>query len=153
MRATMPLVIVCSLLVASGLSRAAATGSDPVKVRIDNYRELGAAFKNVNDELRKPAPQIYILQLSARTIRGAAMAQYGFFPAGSGPRPNVKSAARAEIWTQPAQFKAAQDAFSVQAQAFARVAQSGDIAKLKLQTKALGQTCAACHKNFRVEKP
>ena len=131
---------------------AVAAGADPYKARLDSYRELGAAFKNVNDELRKPAPQVYIIQLSARQIRSAAQAQYGFFSAGTGPRPGVKTAARPEIWTQPAPFKAAQDAFSKQAQTFAAVAQSGDVAKLKVQAKALGQTCGACHKAFRVEK-
>ena len=135
-----------------GFGPTVAAGVDPYKARIDSYRELGAAFKNVNDELRKPTPQAYIVQLSARQIRSTAQAQYGFFPAGSGPRPGVKTAAKPEIWTQPAQFKAAQDAFNLQAQAFARVAQSGDIAAIKVQTKTLGQTCAGCHKAFRVEK-
>ena len=139
-------------LTAFGLAPLLAAGADPVKARIDSYRELGAAFKNVNDELRKPDPQVYLLQLSARTIRGTAQAQYGYFPAGSGPRPNLKTAAKPEIWMQPTQFKAAQDAFNTQAQAFARAAQSGDIAKMKVQAKALGQTCASCHKTFRVEK-
>ncbi|UVO52653.1 cytochrome c [Sphingomonas sp. SUN039] len=129
-----------------------AAGADPYKARIDSYRELGAAFKNVNDELRKPAPQVFIVQLSARQIRSTAQAQYGFFPAGSGPRPGVKTAARPEIWTQPAQFKAAQDNFARQAQVFAAAAQSGDAAAIRVQAKALGQTCAACHKAFRVEK-
>lgn len=131
---------------------AVAAGADPYKARVDSYRELGAAFKNVNDELRKPAPQVFIIQMSGRQIRSTAQAQYGFFPAGSGPRAGIKTAAKPEIWTQPAQFKAAQDAFNVQAQAFARVAQSGDVATIKVQTKALGQTCAVCHKAFRTEK-
>ena len=129
-----------------------AAGVDPYKARIDSYRELGAAFKNVNDELRKPAPQIYIIQLSARQIRSTAQAQYGFFPAGSGPKPGIKTAAKPEIWTQPAPFKAAQDAFARQAQAFAAAAQAGNPAAIRIQAKALGQTCAGCHKSFRVEK-
>lgn len=144
--------VVAAIALAVGNAPTIAAGADPYKARLDSYRELGAAFKNVNDELRKPTPQVYIIQLSARQIRSAAQAQYGLFPAGTGPRPGVKTAARAEIWTQPAQFKAAQDAFSKQAQTIATIAQSGDVAKIKLQTKALGQTCGACHKAFRVEK-
>ena len=144
--------ITAMLAIGIGFSPTVAAGVDPYKARIDSYRELGAAFKNVNDELRKPAPQAYLIQLSGRQIRSTAQAQYGFFPTGSGPRAGVKTAAKPEIWTQPAQFKAAQDAFNLQAQAVARVAQSGDISAIKVQTKALGQTCAGCHKTFRLEK-
>lgn len=140
-----------TLGLAASVALGVAADGDVVKARIASYRELGAAFKNLNDELRKPGPQIYIVQLSARQIRSIAQAQYRFFPAGSGPRPGVKTAARAEIWTQPAQFRTAQDAFGRQAQAFATAAQSGDVPRIKLAAKALGQSCAACHKAFRIE--
>lgn len=126
--------------------------ADPVKARIDAYRELGASFKNVNDELRKPAPQTYLLQLAARQISQTAKAQYGFFPAGSGPKAGRKTYAKAEIWSQPAKFKTAQDQFAAQAAAFSKVAAGGDPAKLKIAAKALGQSCSGCHKSFRTEK-
>lgn len=126
--------------------------ADPVKARIDAYRELGASFKNVNDELRKPAPQVYLIQLAARQISQTAKAQYGFFPAGSGPRAGVKTYARPEIWAQPTKFKSAQDLFAAQAAAFAKVAASGDAAKMRAAAKALGQACSGCHKAFRTEK-
>lgn len=152
MRMMASIAAVAIAISAIGIGPLVAAGADPVKSRVESYRELGAAFKNVNDELRKASPQPYIIQLSAKQIRGTAQAQYGLFPNGSGPRPGIKTAAKAEIWTEPAKFKAAQDAFNVQAQAFARVAQSGDAAKIRVQVKALGQTCAACHKVYRVEK-
>lgn len=131
--------------------------ADPVKSRIEVYRELGASFKNVNDELRKPTPQTYLIQLAARQIGQTAKAQYGFFPAGSGPQtggkaPGVKTYAKAEIWSQPARFKAAQDAFAVQAASFAKVAAGGDPARLRVAAKALGQSCSGCHKVYRTEK-
>lgn len=152
MRIKARIAIVAIGIATIGIAPLIAAGADPVKARVDSYRELGAAFKNVNDELRKPTPQPYIIQLSAKQIRSTAQAQYGLFPIGSGPRAGVKTAAKAEIWAEPTKFKAAQDAFNVQAQAFAKIAQSGDVAKIKLQVKALGQTCAACHKAYRVEK-
>ncbi len=126
--------------------------ADPVKARIDAYRELGASFKNVNDELRKPAPQAYLVQVAARQISQTAKAQYGFFPAGSGPRAGRKTYAKAKIWSQSAKFKTAQDQFATQATAFAKVAAGGDPAKMRAAAKALGQTCSGCHKAFRTEK-
>ncbi|MEY2926952.1 MAG: hypothetical protein RL367_1429 [Pseudomonadota bacterium] len=129
-----------------------AAGPDPVAVRKDGLHTLGSAFKNINDELKSGTPNLFILQLSAKQVRAASQAQYGWFPAGSGPREGVKTAARPEIWAQPVQFKAAQDAFSAQAQAFFKLSTSGDLAKMQAGSKALGQTCAACHKAFRLER-
>jgi cytochrome c556 len=129
-----------------------AAGPDPIAIRKDGLHTLGSAFKNVNDELKSGTPQPFILQLSAKQIRAAAAAQYGWFPAGSGPRDGVKTAAKPEIWAQPVQFKAAQDAFSAQAQAFFKLSTSGDLAKMQAGAKALGQTCATCHKTFRAER-
>ncbi|MET0363931.1 MAG: cytochrome c [Sphingobium sp.] len=129
-----------------------AADGDPVAARIHGYRDLGSAFKNVQDELRSSTPQPYILQLSARQIRDTARQQYGWFPAGSGPRPGVKTAAKPIIWQQPAQFKAAQDALSTQANAFYQAVASGDISKVRVQAKALGQSCGACHRTYRVEE-
>lgn len=137
-----------TVLVAGPLAAAAA---DTVTARIAAYRSLGSAFKNLNDELRSGTPQPYVIQLSAREIRNVAKAQYGWFPAGSGPKPGVKTAAKPEIWSQPAQFKAAQDAFSKQADAMMKAAQSGDVAAMRVQARQLGATCSACHRNFRVE--
>lgn len=125
---------------------------DPVKARLEVYRELGASFKNVNDELRKPQPQAYLIQLAARQISQTARAQYGLFPVGSGPKPGSKTYAKAEIWNQPAKFKAAQDQFATQAAAFAKIAGGGDPAKIRVAAKALGQTCGSCHKVYRTEK-
>lgn len=145
------------LMIAGGLIVLAAgplvaAQQNIVAQRLAGYRELGAAFKNVNDQLRSGTPQGVVLQLSARQIRDVARAQYGWFPAGSGPKPGVKTRAKAEIWSQPAQFKAAQDAFAVQANAFQKLAAAGDVAGMKAQSRKLGATCASCHRAFRVEE-
>ena len=129
-----------------------AQGANMVQARLNGYRELGAAFKNVNDELKSSSPQTMILQLSARQIRDVARQQYGWFPHGSGPRPGVKTAAKPEIWARAAQFKAAQDAFAAQANGFVSAVASKDVARMRTQARTLGQACAACHRTFRVEE-
>lgn len=123
-----------------------------IATRIAGFREVGAAFKNINDELKSGSPQTYVIQISARQIRDYARQQQTWFPAGSGPQPGVKTAARAEIWSQPAAFRTAQANFANQANAFATVAASGDVARMRAGAKALGQSCAACHRSFRVEE-
>jgi cytochrome c556 len=129
-----------------------AAPTDIVATRVAGFREVGAAFKNINDELKSGTPQLYVIQISARQVRDYARQQQGWFPAGSGPKPGVKTAAKAEIWTQAAAFKSAQDGFSAQAGAFASVAATGDVAKIRVAAKTLGQSCATCHRSFRVEE-
>ena len=60
-----------------------ASGADAVRTRIAGLRELGAAFKAVNDGLRGDEIQTVLIQQSARQIANAARQQYGWFPAGS----------------------------------------------------------------------
>ncbi len=128
-----------------------AAPTDVVRSRIAGLRELGAAFKNVNDGLRGGAPQTILIQQSARQIRNAAQAQYQWFPAGTGPNPAWKTAAKPEIWAQGPRFRAAQDAFARQAEAFQRAAMSGNADALRSGARALGATCKGCHDQFRAE--
>jgi cytochrome c556 len=129
----------------------ASAASDIITSRIAGLRELGAQFKNVNDELKKDDPSPMILQISARQIRDVAKNQYGWFPAGSGPEAGVKTKAKPEIWAKAADFKAAQDNFAKQANAFFVVAQKGDVASMKAQVRQLGAACGGCHRTFRAE--
>jgi len=128
-----------------------AEPADTVRARIASYRELGAAFKGVNDGLRGE-PQTVIVQQYARQIRNFAKAQYGWFPAGSGQQPGVKTLALPAIWAKPAQFKAAQDAFANQAAAFQKAASGGDAAAMRAEARKLGGTCKSCHDQFRQPK-
>jgi cytochrome c556 len=128
-----------------------AAAADVVRARIEGLRELGALYKNVNDELKSDTPNKMILMISARQINDAARDQYKWFPAGSGPQPGVKTKAKPEIWAKGAQFKAAQDNFAKQAAAFNKAVSAGDVAKMRAQAKVLGGTCGGCHRTFRAE--
>lgn len=141
-----------SLVLAGLAAPLLAAPADQVRTRVDGYRELGAAFKAVNDGLRSPQPQTVLIQMSARQIRNAATQQYNWFPAGSGPQPGVKTAAKPEIWAQGARFRQLQDGFAAQAAAFQRAATGGDAAAMRAAARSLGGSCKACHDQFRVEK-
>lgn len=143
--------LLASLALAGIAAPLLAAPADQVRTRIEGLRELGAAFKAVNDGLRSPTPQTIMIQMSARQIRNAATAQYGWFPPGSGPQPGVKTAAKPEIWTQPARFRQLQDAFAAQATAFQRAAASNDVNAIRAAARSLGQSCKACHDQFRNE--
>jgi cytochrome c556 len=128
-----------------------AAPGDPIGARIAGYRDLGAAFKSVNDGVRRGSATPQQMQRLAGQISASARAQYGWFPAGSGPRSGVKTAAMPKIWTRPSEFRAAQDAFARQAQAFQRVAASGDATALRASARQLGASCKGCHDAFRAD--
>lgn len=126
-----------------------AAPADVVRTRIAGLRELGAAFKNANDALRGGEPQTIVIQQSAREIVNASRAQYQWFPAGTGPNPAWKTAAKPEIWAQAAAFRTAQDNFARAAGAFQRAAMSGNADAMRSSARALGATCKACHDRFK----
>ncbi|WP_395337347.1 cytochrome c [Novosphingobium sp. BL-8H] len=140
----------CSLALAvfAVASPLLAAPADVVRTRVSGFRELGAAFKAVNDGLRGDVQTVLIAQ-SARQIRNAAHAQYDWFPAGSGPQSGAKTRAKPEIWLQAAKFKAAQDAFAKAADDFQRVSGGKDVAAIRAGAQKLGGTCKSCHDAFR----
>lgn len=144
--------IITALLAGVAAVPLLAAPIDSVRARINGYRELGAALKNANDALRGSEPQIIMIQQSAREIQNAARAQYQWFPAGTGPNAAWKTAAKPEIWTQAAQFRAAQDNFARAAEAFRSAAAGGNAAAMRTSARALGATCKSCHDRFRAEE-
>ncbi|HEX7821672.1 MAG TPA: cytochrome c [Sphingobium sp.] len=147
-----PLFILASLLALTGTAATAAaalTAQQAVDMRKNRYRELGAAFKTINDQVKSGTLVKVMLRSSARIVTGVARDQYQFFPAGSGPAASLSTKAKAIIWSDPAGFKQAQANFQRQADAMAIAAESGQLDQVQKQAKALGQTCAACHKSYR----
>jgi cytochrome c556 len=133
------------LLVAS----AADSPADIIKTRQDGLKKMGLAFKNVNDELKTDSPKLAVIQESAKVFQQTAKEIKGWFPAGSGPESGVKTKAKAEIWSQAADFAAARDKLATEADAFAQTAASGDIDKIKAQVRPMGGACGNCHRTFR----
>ena len=127
---------------------AAITPADQVRTRVANYKQLGAAYKAVNDGVRAGRPPSAIAPAAAQ-IAAAARAQYRLFPAGSGPQPGVKTAAKREIWTNARGFRAAQDAFARQAATFQRAVAGGNADLTRAESRKLGATCKGCHDQFR----
>jgi cytochrome c556 len=141
---------VAPLAVLGAAAAIAATPADAIRSRIAGYRALGAAFKTTNDLVRAGNLASPGLRQAAAQISAAARGQYGWYPAGSGPHSRLKTAARAEIWTRGAEFRAAQDAFARQAAAFERIAASGNQAAIRSGVRQLGASCKGCHDNFRM---
>lgn len=117
-----------------------------------NFEKLGAAFKGLNDELRKGSPDKAVLAANAKTINASAAALPTWFPRGSGVQARPMSEAKAEIWTDAAGFTAAASNFRTEAGKLNTVAASGDIDAIKAQVRPTFMACKGCHEKFRQEK-
>lgn len=129
----------------------AAAPQDSAKARITAYKQLGENFKAINDMVRSGTVQPPLIRQYAAQIGTMAKKQYALFPANSGPQPGVKTAALKDIWTRPADFRAAQDNFARQAESFQRIAITSDAATIRTEARKLGGACKQCHDNFRAE--
>lgn len=116
-----------------------------IKARQANLKKMGAANRAMADELKKPTPDVAVFKTNADLIAGLAPDLINWFPAGTGIESGVKTAAKAEIWSQPDQFKAAHARFAAEAVKFQTTAATGDVAAIEAGVEQLGLSCRNCH--------
>jgi cytochrome c556 len=121
---------------------------DIISGRRSNLKDLGSAYKELGDELKKNKPMSFLVQQYVSQISDLSQQQQNWFPANTGPKSGIETKAKEEIWTRAAEFSAAMQAFQKEAASLAAIAPS-DTESLKAQHKKLGQTCKACHDTFR----
>jgi cytochrome c556 len=145
-----PTWISAGLIVAS-LAGAVAAADIPgaIAARQAHFKQIGKAAKATYEALNSPTPDVAAIQGYARTIDQLAPQVPSWFPAGSGPESGVKTQAKPDIWTHPADFKAAAAGFAGEARKFDVVAASGDLGAIRAEYGALGKTCKTCHDQFR----
>lgn len=124
-----------------------------VLVRQAHYRELNSAFRAVNDELRKDAPDKAAITANAGKMRALAADLPSWFPKGSGPEAGVPTRAKAEIWTDAEGFAAAAGGLAGETVKLEQVAAAGDLDAIKAEGRATNGACGACHSKFRGPEP
>jgi cytochrome c556 len=89
------------------------------------------------------------VETKAKDIMGTADKIVSLFPKGS---TTGKTKAKPEIWEKPDDFAKNAKNLSKAAGDLAAAAKAGDDAAVTTKMKAVGEACAACHKQFRAEK-
>lgn len=117
-----------------------------------NFEKLGAAFKGLNDELRKGSPDKAVVAANARTMNTLVSALPTWFPRGSGVEARPMSEAKAGIWTDAAGFTAAATAARAEVAKLNAAAAAGDMDAVKAQVRPTGGSCKGCHDKYRQEK-
>jgi cytochrome c556 len=126
-----------------------AADLDIVKVRHDNFEEIGDAFKAIRGELEKGSPDFAVIQTNAQIIDTNAQKVSGHFPEGTGPASGADTEALDSIWEKPAEFTAAHEKLTAASATMLAAANSGDAAAVGEAVKELGGSCKNCHDQFR----
>jgi cytochrome c556 len=125
--------------------------ADIVRARVDRFREIGAAFKTINDELKKPRPLKVMLTSAGSNIASNAREIQPMFPEGTGPSSGLKTKAKMEVWSQRKAFDSKFARLVAEADKMNAATRSGDFDAMRAQAKALGAVCQDCHKTFRTK--
>jgi len=139
-------LVACGAAVAQ--SRAAAT----IQARQASLKQLGGAFKAINDELKKDAPDPAVLRANSARMSTLASRLPTWFPTGSGAEAGLKTGAKPEIWSDPNGFADATKALQGQTGRLAQLGAGGDLAAFRAQVRPVGGACKGCHDKYRVEE-
>ncbi|WP_333586779.1 c-type cytochrome [Phenylobacterium sp.] len=146
--------VAVAVVLTSGLLGAAIAqtpAGKAVESRQAGFKQIGAAFKTVNDQLRGNNPDWSRLTPAAERLGAHAQQLPTWFPKGSGAEAGVKTAARPEIWTDAAGFADAASRLARETEALKVAVAAKDVEAARRGARATGQACAACHDQYRLK--
>jgi cytochrome c556 len=116
-----------------------------------NLRDMGAAYKAITDELKRAKPNLLEIAHYASSLQEIAASQKQWFPAGSGPESGIKTAAKTEIWAQPAEFAKWEQDLGAAIALLVKATAGQDVEIVRHQHEQVGTACAGCHRIFRTK--
>lgn len=148
---TGPVAIAVVLALTATGALAASAAETAIATRQAGYKKIGAAFKAINEELRKDAPNAKSIAANATALNAQAAQVNKWFPKGSGPEAGFKTKAKPAIWAEPAKFGAAAAKFQTEAGKLQTIAATGNVDAIRTQVRAVGGACKSCHDPYRAE--
>jgi cytochrome c556 len=143
---TSKLVLAAAVGLALG-GTAMAQGFDPIQTRQAGQDLVAGTFAGIKAVVAANG-DVKTLEGSGKAIQKWALVFPTLFPAGS-DKGNTKAAPT--IWTDSAGFQKAAMAFSSTGEALATAAKAGDATAVAAALKSMGESCGACHKEYRLK--
>ena len=129
-----------------------AEAAAKIRARQHNYKQMAAAVRSINEQLRSGAPVLAEIRTRSRLIAGFAPQLLRWFPRGTGPEAGVRTRALPTIWSNHRAFTRAGAVLVVASRNFDRAARGGDVAAIRAAWPAVTRACAGCHDDFRAEE-
>jgi len=127
----------------------ARTPAQLIQARQAGYKQILAAFKGLNGQVRAPEPSLPAIRQHSAVLARLAPRVGGWFPAGTGPDTGVRTRAKAEIWSDRATFRTRSVNFVVAARRLHAAARANDLAAVRAALPGVGGSCRECHDQFR----
>lgn len=138
-----------ALLVAAGPGIAHQGAQGVVKERMEVMKDMAATMKSVAAGIKAgPAADGSAIAHDVRELAARAGALPSLFPAGSDHHPTK---ALPTVWQDRDSFRNLSEELAQRAEALAAAAAQGDRGDMALRFKAVGETCRACHTDFRAK--
>jgi cytochrome c556 len=151
-RATLVTITTTAIIASLSAVALAATPAETIKTRQEGMKAMGGAMKTINDQLKTDAPDAAAIKAAGPKVKKVVDNISIWFPKGTGPEAGVETAAKPEIWADPADFADKIKAFQTEAAKLIALTDAGDIAGVKEEVRPLGKACGACHEKYRVKK-
>lgn len=120
---------------------------DAVKYRQSALTVMGTHFSRIGAVVKGEKPyDKAAVESDAAIVEMMSKLPWSAFPSES-DTPNSK--AKPEIWKEQDKFKAASEKMQAEARKLSTAAKSGDLNAIKTAFGATGQSCKACHDDFR----
>ena len=123
--------------------------ADVIHMRQANYKQMGAAMKALNEQVRGSSPSLPVIRANSAVILRHAPQLLRWFPAGTGAEAGVRTRARPEIWSDRAGFTRAGAGLLVAARGLDTAARGGDMAAIRTAVPQLAHACSNCHDDYR----
>lgn len=139
------------IMLLAGTAAVAGGINDVIATRQAHYREIGKAFKAINDQLKSGSPDLAVIRANAPVVERLARQQgkENWFPAGSQAGQGLQTSAKPAIWQNRADFEAKRADFLRAAAGYTAITGRGDVAAIGAATATIGKTCKGCHESYR----
>ena len=141
------------LCLAGALSGAQAQGAfkrpaDAVEYRQAGFELMATHFKRLNDMAQGKVPyDAKAVEDNMAVIAVVSKLPFTAFVPGSDKVKGTE--ALPEVWSQPAKFQEAADKFQTEVGKLQAAVKGGKPEEVKVAAGAVGQSCKACHDNFK----
>lgn len=133
----------------SSASAQFAKPEDAIKYRQSAFVVMASQFGRMQSTVKGQVPyDAAAIKANVALVKTLSTLPWGAF----GPGTQGKSAAKPEIWSDAAGFKAAQTKFEGAVVKLSAASDSGDLDKLRAAFGDVGASCKACHDSYRVKK-
>lgn len=139
-------------LVAAGVSATAAWAATPAQIisaRQTNFKQMGRAFKAINDQLKQSVPDIATIRANAQILAQSSGQIQSGFPRSTGPEAGVQTAALPLIWQRGRDFQSHANQLVTATRNLQRVAPGNDIYAIKAAVAGVGGACKGCHDTYK----